>query len=150
MSETPEKCPNTEDMFGETVDASIEQVLAHIDQLSADDLKHIWPARLVEFFELTAHTITKVQGLDEKQVHQLSAALVTAIANHFGGMSFYLPHNEKLEKAVRDIKIWHEFKGNNIDRLAKKYRVSEMTIRTAVANQLALRRAKLQPQLDLQ
>ena len=150
MSIQTERDPNTVDMFGDEFSANIEQMLAHLGDLDASDLKHLWPMRLVEFYEVIAHTVTKLEGLDDKQTLRLSAALVTAIANHFGGTSFYLPHNEKLEKAVRDIKIFKLHKGDNHTELARQFRLSQQQIYTIVANQTRLRRAKLQPQLDLE
>lgn len=138
------------DLFGQQFNGTMKEMLDNLAQIDPDDLKHLWPARLSEFYDVINHTLVtqnKQAALNEEQINQLSAIIVTAIANHFGGVSFYLPHNEKLERAVRDIKIWQAFTGHNHGELAKKYRVSEMTIRTAIANQYQLRKSKVQPSL---
>lgn len=138
---------NQTDLFGDEFTANMQGMLMNMQDLDLEDLKQLWPMRLVEFYEILSHSIALTGGITGEQNTQLSASMVTAIAQHFGGVSFYLPHNEKLTKAIRDIKIWKEFKGNNYAQLAKKYRVSEMTIRTAIATQYQMRRAKVQPSL---
>ena len=135
------------EMFGDTVDGSVQQMLNHIDEITEDDLKALWPHRLFEFYEIISYELNNVANIQKDDNLKISAALVTAIANYFGGTSFYLPHNEKLDRAIRDIKIWNEFKGNNLTQLTRKYRCSEMTIRSAIAKQYALRHKKLQPSL---
>lgn len=135
------------DLFGDEFTASMEEMLKHLQDLDVEDLKQLWPARLVEFYEVLSHSLSKSGSITGKENTQLSAVLVTAIANHFGGCSFYLPHNEKLDRAIRDIKIWKAFTGNNHAKLAKQYRVSEMTIRTAIASQYKIRHNKIQPKL---
>lgn len=139
------------DLFGDEFTATMDEMLTHIGDLDIDDLKILWPARLVEFYEVLSHSLEKVGHIKDTEKDRtntiLTAAMVTAIANHFGGVSFYLPHNEKLDRAIRDIKIYKEFTGNNHGKLAKKYHVSEMTIRTALANQYKMRHKKIQPSL---
>ncbi|NPA72695.1 MAG: hypothetical protein GXO35_07685 [Gammaproteobacteria bacterium] len=137
----------SKDLFGDHFTATMDEMLENLTDLDMEDLKLLWPARLVEFYEILSHCLSTVGEIQDEQNNKLSAVLVTAIANHFGGVSFYLPHNQKLERAIRDIKIWKAFTGNNHQILAKKFRVSEMTIRTALANQHRIRHNKIQPSL---
>jgi len=136
------------DQYNDQHDGEMIDMLQHLKEFDTEDLKQLWPARLAEFFDVMQHSLKQQKtGLSEQDVNLVTATLVTAVAQHFGGLSFYLPHNEKLHRAIRDIKIWKAFTGNNYGQLAKQYRVSEMTIRTAVATQFKLRHRKVQPSL---
>lgn len=141
MEHTPET-----DLFGDDFNGTVDDMISNLADLSEEELKLLWPARLTEFFEIISHQL-KNNGITEPQNTQLSAALVTAVAQHFGGLTFYLPHNKKLKNAIRDIEIYKAFTGNNYAQLAKHHKLSEMTIRTAVANQHRLRFKKIQPSL---
>lgn len=131
------------DLFGEQIDATIDEVLQHIDGLEAEDIKLIYSARLVEFYELHSHVLAKQAGITGEKNHKISAALVAAIGNYFGGVSFYLPHNEKMNKYMRNIRIYKAFDGTNVAALSKQFKVSQQTIYTAIAQQRDLRQKKL-------
>lgn len=134
---------NQQDFFGEKIEATTDQVLAAIDGLAAADIKKIYAQRLVELYELNFDILEKVLGLTGTENHRASAALVAGIGNYFGGVSFYMPHNDKLERFIRDIQIYKAFNGDNVTELAKKFRVSQQTIYTAIAKQRDLRQKKL-------
>ncbi|PIP98531.1 MAG: hypothetical protein COW76_20430 [Shewanella sp. CG18_big_fil_WC_8_21_14_2_50_42_11] len=134
---------NQQDFFGDQIEATTKQVLAAIDGLESADMKKIYAQRLVEIYELHAHVIQQVAGITGAENHKLSAALVASIGNYFGGVSFYLPHNDKLDRFIRDVQIYKAFDGDNVTELAKKFRVSQQTIYTAIAKQRDLRQKKL-------
>lgn len=134
---------NQQDFFGEEIEATTQQVLAAIDGLESADMKKIYAQRLVEFYELHVHVLKEVAGITGDENHKLAAALVASIGNYFGGVSFYLPHNDRLERFMRDVQIYKAFDGDNVTELAKRFRVSQQTIYTAIAKQRDLRQKKL-------
>lgn len=133
----------TEDMFGDQIDASVDQVLANIDELCHHQPHVLNTRRMIEFYELHSNVLEKVAGITGKQNQEITIALVATISNYFGGMSFYLPQNEKLKLFLRDIQIYKDFNGYNIKELTKKYDVSQQTIYTAIAKQRDARQKKL-------
>ncbi|MDG4811678.1 Mor transcription activator family protein [Hydrogenovibrio sp. 3SP14C1] len=138
---------NQLDLLGDEISASIDEILKHSDDLDIEDIKQRWPARLVEIFDVISMTLDRkacIQGSDKSE---LASVIVTAIAFHFGGRNFYLPSNEKLERAIRDIQIWKDFTGNNIPELSKKYKLSEVSIHNVLATQRKIRHDKVQPKL---
>ncbi|WP_321276941.1 Mor transcription activator family protein [Thiomicrorhabdus indica] len=136
------KQATNQDLFGEKIHATVNDVLKHIDGLEFDDIKSCWPQRMVELYEVISIVLEK-QSLSESENHQLSAILVKAIGEYFGGQSFYLPRNQKMERFMRDIAIYKEFTGDNIAELAKKYKVTHQTVYVAIAKQRDLRQKKL-------
>lgn len=134
---------NQTDLFGDKIDATVTEVLEHVDGLEIDDMKLIYSSRLVEFYELHSHILAKMANITGEQNHKLSAALVASIGNYFGGVSFYLPHNEKMNRFMRDVQIYKAFTGDNVTELARKFNVSQQTIYTAIAKQRDLRQKKL-------
>lgn len=132
-----------EDLFGEQIDATVEQVLEHIEGIEKDDMKLIYSRRLVEFYEVHSHILEKMAGITGEENHKLSAVMVAAIGDYFGGVSFYLPHNDKMAKFMRDIKIYKMFTGDNVTELAKRFNVSQQTVYNAIAKQRDLRQKKL-------
>jgi len=51
---------------------------------------------------------------------------------NYGGCSIYICHPSTLEKFERNSKIYSEFSGSNYKALAKKYHLSENTIRNII------------------
>ena len=129
------------DFFGEQVDATVEQVLKNIDVIDVEDLKNGWPQRLVEAYEVISAMLKKLHP--EMDSHPFTVLVLKALSEYFGGQSFYLPKNQRMEILMRDIAIYKDFNGRNVGKLAKKYRVSEQTIYTAIAKQRDLRQRKL-------
>ncbi|BBP45867.1 hypothetical protein THMIRHAS_12400 [Thiosulfatimonas sediminis] len=98
----------------------------------------LWPSRIQEFYEVALNEIEK-SGLDQGEKGKaLAASICTAISLYMGGKSFYLPASSGLKQAIQDLRIAKDFTGFNYPELAKKYRVSEMTIRTSLKRQKAL------------
>lgn len=131
------------DLFGDQIDATVKEVLEHIDGLEAEDIKLIYSARLAEFYDLHSHVLEQQAGITGEKNHKIAAALVAAIGNYFGGVSFYLPHNEKMNKHMRNIRIYKAFDGTNVAELSKRFNVSQQTVYNAIAQQRDLRQKKL-------
>lgn len=132
------------DLFGDEIDATVAEVLENIDTFGQEDMKLIYSRRLVEFYELHSHILAKQAGITGDENHKLAAALVAAIGDYFGGVSFYLPHNEKMKKFMRDVRIYKaSFKTPNVTDLARQFGVTQQTVYNAIAKQRDLRQKKL-------
>ncbi|HIF9532283.1 TPA: Mor transcription activator family protein [Photobacterium damselae] len=90
-----------------------------IDRMVSDDEVHRWPETVREIYLLFKHEIG-----DQRQ----ALGLLVSLCKNFGGVQFYLPRGSQLDIAVQNLKIWNEFKGNNVKELARKYEVSEQHI----------------------
>jgi len=122
------------DLFGTDIHATVDQVMTHLQGIEPDDMERIYAPRLVEFYEMHRYTLQTMTDLTPQQTHKIAAAMVTAIGDYFGGVAFYLPHNDKMRLFLRDIAITNEFTGNNISSLARKYKCSHTTVYKAISN----------------
>ena len=137
MSDLAEK--KQEDLFG-MGDLTPEQILENLS--NEQHLKEVLTQRLFEVYEIHRHSLKKF-GITEQQAHKIATTQVIAIGNYYGGRSFYLPQNDKLKRYLRDVEIYNQFNGQNVNDLAKRYKVSHQTIYTAIASQRNARQQKL-------
>ncbi len=101
---------------------------------------------MAELVDVLVNACAKLGAGDEAaKLAGLHQAL--AIAEHFGGMQFYLPKAKHLHNLARDIKIWHEFNGKNVQALARKYGLTDVRLYEIIREQRQLHQAKYQPQL---
>lgn len=54
-----------------------------------------------------------------------------------GSRDMYIPNGERLKDALRDIQIWREFKGDNIESLSRKFGLTERRITQIIKFQRA-------------
>lgn len=79
----------------------------------------------------------KIEDLNEEQ--QQLAELI-GIENYcklvqtFGGLSVYIPRIESFERMLRDESLREEFNGYNIRELSRKYGLTEVRVRSIVAD----------------
>jgi len=98
---------------------------------------HQWPPLLAELFDVL-FAYNKRQGIDEETAAIDARDRCVLLAGYFGGRMMYIPTGEKLQNALRDAVIWHEFKGNNQNELAEKYGLTVVRIYQILAEQRAL------------
>lgn len=113
-----------------------------LDKVPVDEARERWPRTLVEM-----HAVIRAVLRAQDDREQLSDAIVRSLSLYFGGRTWYLPSNEKLEIALRDRAIWEEFDGRNVYALAEKYHLTDRMITAILAQQRALHRKKIQPSL---
>ncbi|EKE75205.1 Mor transcription activator family protein [Gallaecimonas xiamenensis] len=130
------------DMMG----TDLDQILAHLDQLSDSDVKKLWPQTLVNLVEVFEAAF-KREGLSEDDAKGLAKVAVVSQAHYMGGRTFYLPRDERLKKALRNIRIWQEFTGRNKHELLEKYQLTMSQLVNIINEQKALQTAKVQMQL---
>lgn len=121
-----------------------EQLLQRLEQLPDDQHAQVQaalPAMLQSMMALFTDELSRQQV---PAPERLAARLVTAQAHYFGGMQLYLPRNDRLKKALRDIDIWQQFNGSNHRQLARQYGLTEITIYQIVAEQRLAEKARRQ------
>ncbi|MCE9679594.1 transcriptional regulator [Shewanella sp. AS1] len=125
----------------------LEQALDTLANLRPDereDFTKRWPSTLQSLCEVMRVTL-EGQAVDNA-VH-LSEALATTLSTYLGGRDIYIPNGERLKDALRDIRIWREFKGNNLEPLSRKYGLTERRISQIIAEQRAAFVARKQRKL---
>ena len=80
-------------------------------------------------------TIEDIINDEQKQIAEIIGidAYIKLVRN-FGGTSIYIWKQDSLIKDIRDKKIRSEFNGSNYSLLAKKYNLTDRTIRDIVDN----------------
>ncbi|MDA8489040.1 Mor transcription activator family protein [Kluyvera sp. Awk 3] len=127
------------DLFGDVRDDSI---LDHID----DEVESSrFPSLLAELNALLRVELGRL-GYDPKH----SIELVAAISGKIGGMQVYFPRGQVLELLVRDMRIWRDFTGDNVQELVERYHVTYKTVYKAIKRMRRLELSKRQYSLDME
>ncbi|WKE64355.1 Mor transcription activator family protein [Gallaecimonas kandeliae] len=127
------------DMLG----TDLDQIIENLDKLTDDDLKSAWPVTLANLVEVFKAAFAR-KGLSEKQALELAQHAVVAQAHYMGGREFYLPRGDSLQRALRNMQVWQEFNGRNIDALMAKYGFTRQGIAKILREQRSLARKKVQ------
>ncbi|GGI81938.1 transcriptional regulator [Shewanella hanedai] len=109
-----------------------------------EDFTKRWPSTLQSLCELMRVTLDR-QAVSNS-VH-ISEALATTLSTYLGGRDIYIPNGERLKDALRDIRIWREFKGNNLEQLSRNYDLTERRVSQIIAEQRAAFVARKQRRL---
>lgn len=125
----------------------LEQALATLKNLKPDEREDFikrWPSTLQSLCELMRVTL---EGNNVADAIAVSEALATTLSTYLGGRDMYIPNGERLKDALRDIRIWREFKGNNLEVLARDYGLTERRVSQIIAEQRAAFVARKQRRL---
>ncbi len=90
-----------------------------------------YPELLQDIADKAALFLAK-EGLDESRAKDLGHALAEHVRREWGGQMQYIPKGITYECTQRDLEIFGKFNGDNYDRLAREYELSEMRIRQIV------------------
>ncbi|MGP1598949.1 Mor transcription activator family protein [Peptoanaerobacter stomatis] len=83
--------------------------------------------------------IDDIQSQEQKEIAQIiGIESYINLVKHFGGTSIYILKEDSLIKDIRDRNIKMEFDGSNYTYLAKKYNLTDRTIREIVDNKKVL------------
>ena len=118
--------------------------LSNLGEGEHEDFVQRWPANLQSLCELMRQTLEK---RNIKEAEKVSEVLTTALSVYMGGRHLYIPNGDRLKKALRDIRIWRDFKGNNVEELSRKHNLTERHISQIVAVQKAAEIARRQRKL---
>ncbi|PKG74216.1 transcriptional regulator [Shewanella sp. GutCb] len=125
----------------------LEQALETLQTLKPDertDFIKRWPSTLQSLCELMRVTL---EGQKVGNALAISEALATTLSTYLGGRDLYIPNGERLKDALRDIRIWREFKGNNLEPLSRDYGLTERRVSQIIAEQRAAFVARKQRRL---
>lgn len=126
----------------------MDAALARLDQLPEDDeaLKKAWPKFLRELMDVLSNELQR-SGMDKDDAKKLGQQLVGRLAHHLGGRMVYIPRDERLKLALRDMEIYDNYNGGNSRDLAERYELTQQRICNIVKNQHGLYRKRRQPEL---
>lgn len=133
-------------LMGDSPEA-LERALEQLDNLSDDErqaLQSRWPETLQSLSELLRVTLD-AKGI--KDSAKLADALATTLGTYLGGRHLYIPTGERLKAALRDIAIWRDFTGRNLEQLARQYGLTERRIAQILQAQRQAEKARRQRQL---
>ncbi len=102
--------------------------------------KDVWDSLAIDDLQPQHKSIAETLGLD----------VLRKLSESYGGTQMYVPMPFELAKEAIYKRINNEFDGDNVPKLAVKYRVSESTVYRVVKERVAeLKYAPLEGQLSL-
>lgn len=134
-----------EDLFPDDIDhLDAKKVLANMQDPTVISR---WEGSLREMVEI-AEAKLLVEIKPGVEAAELARHVVFAICSVMGGRVVYLPRGDALKRALRDAKIYRDWKDNNtpIPDLVSKYDLANQTIYDIIRRQRALHR-KSEPDL---
>lgn len=134
-----------EELFPDDIDQlDAKKVLANMQDPT---VVSAWEGSLREMVEI-AEAKLLVEIKPGVEAAELARHVVFAICSVMGGRVVYLPRGDALKRALRDAKIYRDWKDNNtpIPDLVSKYDLANQTIYDIIRRQRALHR-KSEPDL---
>lgn len=109
-----------------------------------------FPENYPEMIEQMGQIINReliIGGLKQADAHTHAFKIAEAIRTEIGGEQAYIPRGLLYELSKRDEEIYNEFRGDNYDKLAHKYKLTSMQVRTIIKRGQARDRAARQASL---
>lgn len=82
--------------------------------------------------------ILKIEDIENEEQRKIAKLIgikaYIELVKYFGGSSIYILKEHSLVKDIRDKKIRQEFNGSNYSTLAKKYKLTDRSIREIINN----------------
>ncbi len=125
------------DMFGVS-----ELSMDDVDSILTEEETERWPEAVRQMYDVFKEELRKA-GVDEG----IAINLISATCQNFGGMQFYLGRGTALERHLRNLRIWHDFTGDNVPELIKKYDVSYSQVYRLIAMMRKREHKSRQPSL---
>lgn len=105
-----------------------------------------WPQTLAEMIDVLVDASRRA-GMQDDAAWEYAERSVLAIASYIGGRSLYLPRGDRVTEAIRDRRIWAEFRGDNTLDLAQRYNLTERHVQRILAEQRDLHVRRMQQDL---
>ncbi|WP_087022458.1 Mor transcription activator family protein [Thaumasiovibrio subtropicus] len=119
-----------QEIFTEST-SELHDLLDHLEHIAPDALQHRWPSSLQSIAELFRFELER-SGVTDPHI---ANKLVLSLGHYLGGRDIYIPNGNILKTAVRNIQIWRDFNGRNIEALAVQYQLSERQITSILKEQ---------------
>ena len=81
------------------------------------------------------YAINDIENKEQKAIADtIGIEAYISLVKNYGGTSIYILKEDSLIRGIRDSKIKSEFNGYNYSYLAKKYKLTDRTIRDIIGN----------------
>lgn len=118
-----------------------DQILDGLNpDLRNDD--RLWPSILAELVDIVADMAQERWHHSPESAIEKAQDVAVAISHYLGGRTVYLPRDDRLKRAIRDIAVYRAFDGSNHLALAKKTGLTTTQIYNIIAKQRKLRYEK--------
>lgn len=133
------------ELFGDELMS--ESLLDHLPDIS-DETKRKWPRDLAALVDMYNATLRRM-NYNEEEAQKIAYTLLIELATYCGGRYIYLPKNDALKKAIRDVDLYRDWRdrGMTSEVLAKKYDISLQHAYRVIAEQRKYHIKKIQPDL---
>ncbi|MGH1460980.1 MAG: Mor transcription activator family protein [Neptuniibacter sp.] len=124
-----------------------DDLASHLGEIP-EEVRKKWPKDLAALIDIFSDELER-QGYAKEESQRITHRLLAAQSMYCGGRYFYLPKPDALEKAVRDLNLYNDWAGNNMEpsELTKKYKVSVQHVYRIIKEQRAYYRKRIQPEL---
>ncbi|MDO6497347.1 Mor transcription activator family protein [Photobacterium sanguinicancri] len=104
--------------------AELEMLINNVSDIADEQVRQRWPSTLQSLSEVLNSELKRAKV----DAPHLADKLTIALGHYFGGRDIYIPTGTKLKSALRNIDIWREYNGRNIEQLANRYKLTERQI----------------------
>lgn len=115
----------------QTETVELETLLNNVTDIADENVRQRWPSTLQSLSEVLNSELKRSNIEDP----HLADKLTIALGHYFGGRDIYIPNGTKLKSALRNIAIWREYNGRNIEMLANRYKLTERQITEIIREQ---------------
>lgn len=124
-----------------------EELLNHLPDIS-DEAKRKWPRDLVALLDIYQASLVRL-GYPVEQGSRIAHALISELAVYCGGRYIYLPKGDALEKAIRDVRLFIDWRDHQHtpEMLVSKYKISLQHVYRIIDEQRKYHINKIQPGL---
>lgn len=137
-------CSDTLDLFGDDLPAAAEQL--------AEDLGR-WPTQLAEMTEIIQDELARaLPELPDEVIRRAACRQICRFIGEYGGTRPYIPKDDAIRRALRDLSIWGEHDGtvdgpHGIRALGRKHNLSEVAVWSVLREQRKLHVKRVQADL---
>ncbi len=124
----------------EIFDGTLSQEMLNNINITEQDTKS-WPSMVQDLYTLVEYECNKRNG----QVKPIDIFL--SLTHFLGGKHVYIPKADRVRKQIRNMQIYAEFDGKNIQYLVRKYKLVEQQIYRIISQQRALEIKKRQEEM---
>ncbi|MDX1301208.1 Mor transcription activator family protein [Photobacterium sp.] len=114
-----------------TKTSELELLINSVSEIADDNVRQRWPSTLQSLSEVLNSELKRAK-IDAPH---LADKLTIALGHYFGGRDIYIPNGSKLKSALRNIEIWREYNGRNIEQLANYHKLTERQITEIIREQ---------------
>lgn len=133
------------ELFGDELMS--ESLLDHLPDIS-EEARRKWPRDLAALIDMYQATLIRMK-YSPAESQKIAYTLLAELSTYCGGRYIYLPKSDALEKAIRDVDLFRDWRDRNLtpDDLARRYKISLQHVYRVIAEQRRYHVNKIQGQL---